>query len=109
MMKIKDFQHAKNSRFLIMKKIILVLMLAIVVISGCAQQEVEIQPLVPEEAVEEATVIPEESLPIEREANNVTGLNPQQQSVTVNQPAVQETKVQKPKCSREFSPQFNAG
>ena len=80
----------------------------LVILVGCAQ-EVEIPPSVPEEIVEEATTIPEKSKPIEGEANNLTDIIPQQQDVTVNQPAMQETKVQEPKCSREFSPQFNAG
>ena len=59
--------------------------------------------------IEEATAIPKESPPIEGYANNLTDITPQQQDVTVNQPDIQETKVQEPKCSREFSPQFNAG
>ena len=59
--------------------------------------------------VEEATPLPAESQPMEGEANNLTDITPQKQDVIVNQPAIQETKVQEPKCSREFSPQFNAG
>lgn len=76
---------------------LILLILSVIFISGCAQQEVEIQPSVPDE-----------SLPIEGEANNVTDINPPQQDVTVTQPAIQETKAQEPKCSREFSPQFKA-
>jgi len=94
-------------------EIILSSFIFLVFLSGCAQQEVEIPPSVPEEIVEEATAIPEESPPMKGEANNLTDITPQQQDVTVNQPAVQETKdqetkVQEPKCSREFSQQFKA-
>src|SRR3989344_4836874 len=81
----------------------------VVFLSGCAQKEAETQPSVPEEIVEEATEIPEESPQMEGEASNLTDITPQKQNLTVNQPVVQETKVQKPTCSREFSPQFNAG
>jgi len=94
-----------------MKRGLLIVLLAVsfILISGCVQQESEIPLSVPEEIVEEATAIPEESPPMGGEANNQTDITPQQQDVTVNQPAIQETKVQEPKCSREFSPQFNAG
>ncbi|MBI2146599.1 amidohydrolase family protein [Candidatus Woesearchaeota archaeon] len=89
--------------------VILILSVILVIfMSGCVQQEVEIQPSVPEEIVEEATTIPEGSPPIEGEANNLTDVTPEQQDVTVNQPVTPETTVPKPKCSREFSPQFNA-
>src|SRR3989338_24033 len=79
--------------------LLVLLVMFLIFINGCAQQEGEIQPSVPEEIVEEATAIAEES--------------PPQQDVTVTQPVVQETKVQEikveePKCSREFSPQFRA-
>src|SRR3989344_7536978 len=91
--------------------VILILSVILVIfISGCVQQTESVNS---EEAVDEisqvAAGIPEKSKPIEGEANNLTDIIPQQQDVTVNQPAMQETKVQEPKCSREFSPQFNAG
>ena len=69
--------------------------------NGCAQpteQDIQTSPI----------TIEKESPPIEREANNVPDITPQKQNVTGNQPAPQETKVQKPICSREFSPQFKA-
>ena len=94
---------------MIKKSLLFLLVVSLVLISDCAQQEVEIPPSVPEEIVEEATAIPEESPPMGGEANNQTDITPQQQDVTVTQPAIPETKVQKPTCSREFSPQFNAG
>lgn len=83
-------------------------MVIVFLISSCAQQEVEIPSQVPEEIVEEAPAQQKESPPIE-EASNLTNLTPKKQNLIVNQPTVQETKVQKSKCSREFSPQFNAG
>src|SRR3989344_3949484 len=90
--------------------VILILSVILVIfISGCVQQTESVNS---EEAVDEisqvAAGIPEKSKPIEGEANNLTDIIPQQQDVTVNQPAMQETKVQEPKCGREFSPQFNA-
>ncbi len=100
------------------KKILSLLFCVVVslVISGCAEEKASIpEPVLAETSpsspkiVEEATAIPDESPPMEGEANNLTDITPQQQDVTVNQPAMQETKVQKPGCSREFSPQFNAG
>ena len=39
-MKIKDFQHAKNPRFLSMKKVILFLVL-LIFITGCAEKQLE--------------------------------------------------------------------
>src|SRR3989344_9398621 len=92
--------------------VILILSVILVMfISGCVQQTESVNS---EEAVDEishqvAAGLPEESPPIEGEANNLTDIIPQQQDVTVNQPVMQETKVQEPKCGREFSPQFNAG
>ena len=87
--------------------ILILFVILVIFISGCAQpaeQDIQKSPI----------TIEEDSLPKEGEANNLTDIIPQQQDVTVNQPAVQETKaqetrVQEPKCSREFSPQFNAG
>src|SRR3989344_8796751 len=74
----------------------------VIFISGCVQQ-------LNESGQTETTETPqEESPPIEGEASNPTDVTPPQQDVTVTQPAIPETKVQEPKCSREFSPQFNA-
>ena len=85
--------------------VILILSVILVIfISGCVQQTESVNS---EEAVDEisqvAAGLPEESPPIEGEANNLTDITPPQQDVTVTQPA-----TQKQKCSREFSPQFNA-
>lgn len=85
-----------------MKKRFLLLFFLLIYISGCATQvsETPLEPVQEETniVVGEATAIPEESPPID---------------VTLNQSAVQETevqeiKVQKPACSRKFSPQFKA-
>ncbi len=79
------------------------ILVGIVLISGCATQVSETPPEpVKEETdivTEEVTAIPEESSPI---------------NVILNQSAMPETEVQEitdqePKCSREFSPQFQAG
>ena len=77
-----------------MKKRILFLILVVsfIFISGCTSTVPTEQPSLLIAEIEEPTT------PIEGEATNLT----------VNQPAIQETKVQEPKCSREFSPQFKA-
>ncbi len=81
--------------------IVLLSVILVIFISGCAQP--------PEQDIQKSpTTIEDESSPIEGEANNQTDVTTQQQNVTINQSAVQETKVQETKCSREFSPQFNA-
>lgn len=90
-----------------MKKIfLLVLLIFSFVLIGCAVEEVP-ETIKEGPLVEETTEIPDESPPIERDAN-LTDITPPQQDVTLNQSIVQETKVQEPTCSREFSPQFNA-
>lgn len=95
-----------------MKKrlLFLILVVSFIFAIGCVPDDTietlqeEIEGTLPEEA----TTIPEESPPLEGEANNLTGIAPQKQNLTVNQPAIQEAKVQEPKCSREFAPQFNS-
>ncbi|MEK6939826.1 MAG: hypothetical protein AABX31_03795, partial [Nanoarchaeota archaeon] len=64
---------------------------------ACAQQQMPISQESVEMASETVPAPVLETSPIE--TNNLT----------VNQPAIQETKVQELKCSRKFSPQFNAG
>ena len=89
--------------------ILILSVILVIIISGYVQQTESVNS---EEAVDEisqvAAGLPEESPPIEGEANNLTDIIPQNQNLTANQPAIQETKVQEPKCSREFSPQFKA-
>src|SRR3989344_2160142 len=90
--------------------VILILSVILVMfISGYVQQTESVNS---KEAVDEisqvAARLPDESQPIEGEANNLTDITPQQQDGIVTQPAIPETKVQEPKCSREFSPQFRA-
>ncbi len=72
--------------------VLFLVVVSFIFMSGCAQQ-------MKQDIAESPVTIEEESPPID---------------ITLNQSAVQETnvpeiKVQEPKCSREFSPQFNAG
>lgn len=94
-----------------MKKRLLLLIIAVLalLVYGCAQ-DFSVTEEMPEnpQVLEDVPKI-EESQPIEKEANNLTEVAPPEQGVIVDQPVIQKTEVQRPTCSREFSPQFNVG
>ena len=62
---------------------LILLTFVLILLHGCAPQEVETLTIVPKEIVEEATKISEESPPIEVEANNLTDVTTQKQNGTV--------------------------
>jgi len=64
MMKIENFQHAKNRRFLSMKLKYLFVLLTILLVIGCATETPEVTE---EETIEETTEVVEETETVEEE------------------------------------------
>ena len=87
--------------------ILLLSVILVIFISGCAQQESEIPLSVPEEIVEEATVILDESPPIEGEANNLTDTTPSQQAAPQTTVQMNQTPEIKEVIPEIIKPQFD--